>query len=229
MSRRRRKGGAGGGGRPVTHLGSATTAGRPEVEGARIIRGRYIDLGDLDEGAEEVRELQAEFRYAGVKFRVHPDLSELVVIDLLEEGDAIDVHSPKAMIFAKTYMRAFVHPDDFGRFWALVLKRAPSVQKLMELSWKILGGITEGPTGGQSDSSDGQPATSQSSQHASSTPAAPRDRREAFLQHIQRIEARTDQETGQPMPINAAVAAQLVVAAKAQGIDLAGQLADASA
>jgi hypothetical protein len=123
------------------------------------------------------------------------------------------------MTFAKKYMRAFVVEDEFDEFWALLKRRNPTVQYCMELSWKILGGLTEGNTGGRSASSDGPPVTSQSSPPASSTPAGPSDQRQRYLAAIDRIQSRTD-ETGKLLPINAAVAEQLVVAAKARGIDL---------
>jgi hypothetical protein len=197
----------------------------------RMIKTGTLDLGDLAP-AEDVEELHATFNLRGETFRVHPELSELTLADLLEAGNQIDVNDPRAATFVKDYARAHVHEDDFERFWATVKRLHWESTQIMVMCWKILDGITENPTGGRSDSSDGPPGTKTSSDlGASQQDAGPADddpMRAAYLRQIDKVQARTG-EDGNVLPINAAVAAQLVVAAKARGIDLEPQSVAATA
>jgi hypothetical protein len=228
MSRRRKhSGGRPGGGGPAVSgdiLDPAT--GRP----IRLIRGgENIQLGDMDADIADHQPVTATFRLKhpteGVKtFRVNPDLTELTVIDLLDEANSVKQDDPQSMTMVKKYALEHVHPDDRDGFWRTVRAKGMDSAEVMLLCWRLLDGITANPTGGQSGSSDGQPVTSQSSPPVSSTPVVdPNDqlavKRAAFLQHIDRIQSRTD-EDGKVLPINAAVAAQLVVTARAQGIEL---------
>ncbi len=232
MSRRRKRpaGAPGSGGSPVM---SGQVIDPREVESLRIMRtGEQIQIGDLDE-QDERPEVTATFRLKDPKtgervtLRVNPDLTEVVVIDLLEQADRYAADDPKSMTIVKTYAMEHVHPEDRDRFWGIVKAKRLDTAGVMVLCWNILGGVTANPTTGQSVSSDGPPATSTPSQPASSTPAAapsgvpsdPDGRRAAFLAHIDRIQSRTG-EDGKVLPINAAVAAQLATAAEAQGIDL---------
>jgi hypothetical protein len=218
VSRKRRNGG-GGGGRPAAHLGDTSSVNGRGGPDLRIVRGgENITIGEI--GGESHGKVTATFGFFGRTLRVNPDLTELEVIDLLEEADNVKMTDIRSMTMTKKYARAHVHPDDFDEFWRLIKANNQGTADIMVTCWKILDGITANPTGGPSDSSGGQPATSPSSPPASSTPAGPpSDRRAAFLQHIERIQNRTD-EDGNPLPVNAAIAAQLAVAAKAQGIDL---------
>jgi hypothetical protein len=196
----------------------------------RLIRtGEQINLGDMDAAEEDRQPLTATLRLKhperGVlTFRVNPNLTELTVVDLLEEADTVKQDDPRAMIMTKKYALEHIHPDDRDLFWETVRAKGWDSTQVMVLCWRILDGITANPTGGQSDSSDGQPATKPSSPPTSSTPVADpfdplADRRAAFVKHIEKIQARTDDD-GKVLPINAAVAAQLVVTARAQGIEL---------
>lgn len=223
MSRRRKRqpGRGGGPGPALTGDVINPKTGRPY----RLIRGgEQIQLGDMDDEQADHEPVKATFRLGGQTFRVNPDLTELTVVDLLEEAEGIKMNNPRALTMTKTYALEHVHPDDRESFWNLVRKRRMDSAEVMILCWKILDGITANPIGGQSDSSDGQPATSQSSPPDSSTPAADLSdplsaKRAVFLRHIEKIQNRTD-EDGKVLPINAAVAAQLVVTARAQGIEL---------
>jgi hypothetical protein len=234
MSRRRKHTGGRPGGPPVTGDVIDPETGRP----VRLIRGgENIQLGDMDADQADHEPVTATFRLThpkeGIKtFRVNPDLTELTVVDLLEEANSIKQDDPRAMIMTKTYALEHVHEDDRDDFWKTVRAKGMDSAEVMVMCWKILDGITANPTAGQSDSSGGQPATKLSSVPASSTPVAdPSDpqaeKRAAFLRQIDRIQSRTDDD-GKVLPINAAVAAQLAVTAKAQGIDLS-QSASATA
>jgi hypothetical protein len=219
-------------------------------QAVRMIRsGEEIDLGDLGMTESQPEPVTATFTVGGQRFRVDPDLTELTVIDLLEQGQGIDNNSPQSMTFVKDYAFAHVHPDDQVEFWKAIRRMRWDTSQIMILCWKILDGITGNPTGERSDSSDGPLDTSQSSPTAASVPDVgpgfpdrPTDRqliregldrtadplRAAYLKHIGKIQARTDAETGQLLPINAAIAAQLATAAQARGIDLASQSAAAT-
>lgn len=215
MTRRGRRGGVG---RPPVHIGDATTRQGRDGPDLRLIRsGENIDMGEI---GGEVREgVTAWFLYFGHRLRVNPDLTEIEVIDLLEEAQQVDVKDPRSMTMTKDYARAHVHEDDFDEFWDLVKANHQDTSAVMITCWKILDGITANPTGGQSGSSDGQPVTKPSSPRTSSPPASDRSPREAYLSHIERFEAMTDGD-GNPAPIGAAMAAQLAVAAAARGIDV---------
>lgn len=235
MSRRRKHtGGRPGGGPAVSGDVLDPKTGRP----IRVIRGgENIQLGDLDADVPDHEPVTATFRLKhptdGVRtFRVNPELTELTVVDLLDEASTIKKDDPQAMTMTKKYAMEHIHPDDRDDFWATVRAKGMDSTDVMVLCWKLLDGITANPTGGQSDSSDGQPVTKLSSVPDSSTPGGdPSDpqaeKRAAFLRQIDRIQSRTDDD-GKVLPINAAVAAQLAVTAKAQGIDLS-QSASATA
>lgn len=228
MSRKRNRGGRGGG-RPAVHLGNVATDSQEDVRRIRV--GEVIDLGDLT--GDTRQRVSASFTYfEGTRIRVNPDLSELDVIDLLEQADQVDVNSPKAMTMVKDYVRAHIHADDFEEFWRLARKHGQSPSQLMEACWRLLDGISGNPTGGRSGSSPGQPETKTSSPSTSSAQvtdlAEHRTKREAYVRQIAALEARRG-EDGKPVPVNAAIALQIINHAKTQGIDLEGELRSASA
>ena len=228
MSRRRRGNRPGGGGRPAVHLGNVTTDSRDNV---KVIRtGELIEIGDL---SGEVRQpVTAAFVYFGQRIRVNPDLTELDVIDLLEQAQKVDMKDPASMTMTKDYARAHVHPADFDTFWGLVKEHRQDTEAIMVTCWRILDAITANPTGGQSDSSDGQPGTKTSSQPTSSGQVTDltehRQRRDAYLRQLQALESARG-EDGQPIPVNAAIALQIVEHARTQGINLVAELPSAAA
>lgn len=227
MSRRRRAGGRTGG-RPAVHLGNVAT---DSTDNVRVIRaGELIEIGDLS--GEARQPVTASFVYFGKRIRVNPDLTELDVVDLLEQADQVDVKDPKSMTMTKDYARRHVHPDDFDEFWRLVKAHRQDTSALMMTCWKILDAITANPTGGQSDSSPGQPGIRTSSEPPSPAPVGDlgehRQRREAYLSQLRRLEAARG-EDGKPIPVNAAVALQIVEHARTQGIDLDSGSPSASA
>lgn len=157
-------------------------AGRPPVE-TRFAQGQVLDLGDLS--GEAVEPTYAEFSYFGSRFRVNPDLTETMVVDLLAEAAHIDIDDPRSRLDpsdpeselrtsptvaqnaerSKDYVRQHLHPDDFAAFWELAKANRQSVEQLLKLCWTLLGRVTarrgEGmvPTTPPSDSSDGRPVT----------------------------------------------------------------------
>lgn len=153
---------------------------RPRVVEGQIARGQAMDLGDL--GGEAVEPVLATFTYFGRQFRVNPDLTETVVIDLFEEAAKVPMPSDprdlkpedvvKNLEQSKGYVREHIHPDDFDDLWATARANRQSMQSVMELCWKILELISERPTSPLSDSSDGRPNTNQNSPDGASDPAS---------------------------------------------------------
>lgn len=123
-----------------------------------FIRGRQIDAGDLS--GEVVEPIQATFGYFGKTFRVNPDLTETMVVDLLEaEVEIDDPNDPTQLVNAKDYVREHIHEDDFDEFWATAVKNRQGVQAIIKVCWKILEKVTDRPTPPPSDFSDGRQHT----------------------------------------------------------------------
>lgn len=189
--------------------------------------GIGISLGDLS-GPSERGPLVASFTYFGEQIRVHPDVTEVDMIDFLDDAETVDKDDPKSMLMVKNAARNHVHPDDFEKFWQLRKANRQGVEQLMGTIWQIVGGLTGKANGQRSASSDGPPATNPSSPVSSSPPddaplvpvADPL--REKYLRQIERFEA---QGAG-----GVAMAAQIAVAAEARGVNVerVGVLSSAS-
>lgn len=134
-----------------------------------FIRGREIDAGDLS--GDVVEPVVASFTYFGNRFRVNPNLTETMVVDLLEAGEDIEVNDPRQLLAAKDYVRDHIHPDDFDDFWQASIDNRQGVQAVIKVCWKLLERITERPTTPPSDSSDGRPVTATNSVDGVSEPA----------------------------------------------------------
>jgi hypothetical protein len=171
-------------------------------------RGDFIDqhgqhLGEL--GIDRAP-ASATFGWFGATIRVAPDLSELVMIDLMERGREIELMAgddptkvpPEAMTIIKDVLREFVHPDDFEAFWVAARRHGQNSQDLMTLTWRLLTKLTDRPTGQPSDSSAGLPETRATSAAGSlRTQAAPfiaeetqAGRPDRALQIVRAVEAR---------------------------------------
>lgn len=122
-----------------------------------LIRGREIDAGDLS--GEYVAPVTASFTYFGKRFRVNPDLTETMVVDLLEAGESIEVDDPRNLLAAKDYAREHLHPEDFEEFWDTARANRQDIRALMRVCWRLLEQVTDRPTTPPSGSSDGRPDT----------------------------------------------------------------------
>jgi hypothetical protein len=120
-----------------------------------IVRGQTMDLGDMSGDVAEP--VVASFVWFGERFRVNPDLTETVVVDLFEAASRLKVTDPEQFAVAKDYVREHIHPDDFERLWLLAKSKRQNLEKMMTLCWGILEGIAERPTPPPSGSSDGRP------------------------------------------------------------------------
>jgi hypothetical protein len=133
-----------------------------------FIRGHAVDLGDMS--GEVADPVEATFVWFGERFRVNPDLTETVVVDLFEKAQRVKVDDPEQFSAAKDYVREHIHPDDFDRFWQVTKQKRQNVTALMRLCWGILEGIAERPTPPPSDSSAGRPDTNRNSPRGASAP-----------------------------------------------------------
>jgi hypothetical protein len=177
-----------------------------------VRRGEVIELGEL--GGTERDPLTASFSYFGEEFRVHPDLSELDIIDFAEASENLKPDDPASMSIIKKFVRQNLHPGDFERFWSAVRAHRQTAEETMELMWKVIEGVTGNPTGQPSASAAGRPVTTQQLPATASGPeSANGDLRARYLAQIERFEA-----TGTGNGV--AMAAQVAAAAEARGVDI---------
>lgn len=168
MSRRRR----GGGQAPYAQVQQPS---RKEAEAALsgqimpLVRGRQLDIGDLS--GDTVEPVLASFTYFGKSFRVNPDLTETMLVDLLEDAEEIGSEGPMQLVAAKGYVRDHLHPEDFEAFWETVVANRQGINQVIKLCWKLLELVTDRPTSPPSDSSDGRQDTPTSSPAGASEPA----------------------------------------------------------
>lgn len=134
-----------------------------------LVRGREIDAGDLS--GDYVEPVQASFGYFGKRFRVNPDLTETMVVDLLEKGEEVEVEDPRMLIAAKDYVSEHIHADDFEEFWETAKANRQGIHDVMRLCWRLLEQVTDRPTTPPSGSSDGRRDTPTSSPAGASAPA----------------------------------------------------------
>lgn len=193
--------------------GGAQPGNRPRR--LQAVGGTY-NLGDLTADTEERPPLEAAFGYFGEQIRVNPDLTEVDMIDFLDDANRVNANDPQSMLMVKEAARTHVHPDDFDRFWALRKQHRQGVESLMATIWQIVSAVTARPTGRASDSSDGPPVISQNLPPTASPPAGgsnPDDElRNRYLRQIDRFERQG--------PAGVAVAAQIATAAEAKGINV---------
>jgi hypothetical protein len=188
MSRRRR------GGAPYAQTQQPT---RREAEQALsgqimpLVRGRQLDIGDLS--GDTVEPVLATFSYFGKQFRVNPNLTETMLVDLLEDAEEIGSEGPMQLVAAKDYVRNHLHAEDFDEFWDTVVDNRQGINQVIKLCWKLLELVTDRPTSPPSDSSDGRPATVTSLPAGASEPATGnvRDVAEKFIKQFE-AEGRPD-------------------------------------
>jgi hypothetical protein len=145
----------------------------PRQELMPLIRGREIDAGDLS--GDYVEPVQASFTYFGARFRINPDLTETLVVDLLEAGEEIDASDPRQLIAVKDYARGHLHREDFDEFWSTAQDNRQTVHDVMKVCHRLLAAVTDRPTTPPSGSSDGRRDTPTSSQAGASAPVIESD------------------------------------------------------
>lgn len=113
-----------------------------------------LEFGDPDEPV-----VQQTFRYFGVDIRLHPEFSELELMDFMEAAGQMDEDDPKAITAVKGFFRSLVYPEDFEKFWTTAKKHGQGVAKLMELVSSVIEALTERPTPRPRGSSAGRRKT----------------------------------------------------------------------
>jgi hypothetical protein len=115
------------------------------------------------------------FDYFGKEVRVHPDLSDLALLEFAELGAGLsDASGRDAIAAVWAMLRNLVHPDDFDMFWAAARANRQTLEDLTDLCEALVEAVAERPTKRPSDSSDGQRSTGASSGDVYSLPAVQR-------------------------------------------------------
>ncbi len=111
----------------------------------------------------------AEFTYFGATIRTNPKMSQLDLVDFLEEASSLDEGDPMAAVTVKKFLRNLVNEKDFDGLWATARDNGQGIPELLELAKNIVEGLTNRPTGPRSDSSEKRPETELSLEAGSSS------------------------------------------------------------
>lgn len=115
-----------------------------------------MHLGDFGTPHEA---LDDTFSYFGTTLRVHPDLTDLFILEVSREYQGSEPEDS----WVRTAARSVVHPDDFDEFWRLALANRQNIEEINGFLNGIIEAITNRPTELSSDSSGGRQPTSESS------------------------------------------------------------------
>lgn len=99
------------------------------------------------------------FEYFDNEIRVNPNLSELDVLDFMENAVSIDLEDPEAILVVKGFLRALIHPEDFTAFWQAAREHRQRVEDVQMVAKAIIEAVTGRPTTQPSGSSRGLPTT----------------------------------------------------------------------
>jgi hypothetical protein len=125
-------------------------------------------LGNLGVSKPKVSD---SFGWFGHEIQVHPDLTDLVLMDFADEASRLDQDSPEALGFLKKQCRLIIAPESFDAFWRAAIDNGQTSIDLMTVMKTIIESTAKRPTALPSDSSDGQPRTVVTSPDVSSLPA----------------------------------------------------------
>lgn len=114
-------------------------------------------------------EHNATFSYFGATIRVHPQLTDIALMELGDVLAALGQNDESPLEALRRMTGVLVHPNDVDVFWARLRANRQTTEDLSDLAVKLVEGITDRPTGLPSDSSAGQPNTPTSSEAASSS------------------------------------------------------------
>lgn len=132
--------------------------------------------------------LDLTFTYFGEEMRVNPEAGELSYLDFMARATAVEKRAQDAegdedeaakadaegVLITMGFLRDLIHPDDWDQFLGLAKRYRQKLDDLMVLAKSIVEFSSGFPTGQQSDSPDGLPATQQKSKAVSSRPASKR-------------------------------------------------------
>lgn len=128
--------------------------------------GHLGDFGTARDGND------ATFGWFGTAVRVHPDLTDLALIDLVQQLTSVgDDNGEEAVSAVSGIATMLVHPDDFDAFWTTARTNRQTMEDVVQLAAHLIGGLAGRPTRLPSASSDGQQPTDPSSTDDSSSEA----------------------------------------------------------
>ncbi len=144
-----------------------------EIKTSNVAHGNnLLNIGDYGKVGEVPDDSAwpepARFPWFGVEIRVHPMLSDTILIDLIEESGDLDDKDPRGAMVVKQFIRDVIHPDDFDDFWKLGKANGYQTAQFAEVAAGIVTAVTGDPTQESSDSSNGQSPTATKSQAVSS-------------------------------------------------------------
>lgn len=116
-------------------------------------------LGEL---GTKVEQEPIEFGWYGATMRAHPTATELPLVDFQEKAlrEEIDDNDPKAAVMLKDLLRCYVHPDDFGDFWAISQRNGVGLEGQMAVVMAVIEQLAErSPTKPSSGSGRGRKRT----------------------------------------------------------------------
>lgn len=100
------------------------------------------------------------FDYFGLVIRVHPDASDLELVEfMMAAADIGEVDEVQGMLALSKYLRGLVHPDDWQAFWQASKGNRQNLQDLMTTAQSIVEAVANFPTGQHGDSSPGRTST----------------------------------------------------------------------
>ncbi len=116
------------------------------------------------------------FGYFGDTIQVHPDLSDLSLIDFAFMGEGLGEESSgsDAIKAVMVMLRSLVAVEDFDRFWSLAKQNRQTIEDLTALAESLIVAVTQRPTERPSSSSAGQPSTEANSEVDSFSPVVSR-------------------------------------------------------
>lgn len=117
--------------------------------------------------------VEEKFGWLGVPVRVHPDLSDLALIDIVRRvGRAEKQGDVQALVEAVgDLIDLLIHPEDVEVFWRVARENRQTTEDIAEVAMKLVGAMANRPTMRPSDSSAGPSTTEPSSTDGSTSPA----------------------------------------------------------
>lgn len=124
-----------------------------------------VHIGSL--GVERPQ-VDATFDWFGETIRVHPDISDLAMVEFMDLANTVEVDpktgmptnaedEKRAVRVVSDMLRGQVHPDDFDRFMSTARRHRQQLMDLMAVSHRLVEAASGFPTGQRSDSSSGPP------------------------------------------------------------------------
>lgn len=112
------------------------------------------------------------FGWFGHEISVSDKFSPLDMIDFVEAASSVeDENDPRAVTLIKDLFKSLVSEDQFDSFWTAAKENHQTPEDLMKVYQEVATGLSKGPSGQHSVSSDGTAKTGLRSLDASTSPA----------------------------------------------------------